>query len=310
MITRLAPSPTGPLHLGHVRAYLAAWLWARAAGGRVALRIEDLDAPRTLPGAADGIVRDLQWLGLDWEERSPDQGTRSTAYLAALERLNRAGHLYACTRSRQELLTLASAPHGPEGHPPFPKAWRRDEALPSNWPDALGLDAAIRFKVPEGVVYFEDACQGIQNQNVLDEVGDFVLRRRDGVFAYQLACVVDDAAQGITHVVRGEDLLFSTARQIQLHQALGTPVPTYAHVGLVVNAQGEKLSKRDGVVSIAMLREMGTTAGEILSWAAGTLGITGKMYTITDLIGQLPEPHDTGKQVVFNVLLPKEPSNF
>ena len=297
MTTRLAPSPTGPLHLGHVRAYLAAWLWARAAGGRVVLRMEDLDAPRMMPGAAEQIVSDLTWLGLDWDEHAPNQSSRAPAYQAALEALSATQSVFACTHTRLDLLSLASAPHGPEGHPPYPAHWRTQPLAAAELDNPEGLDAAVRFMVPEGLVQFTDACQGPQQQNVLAEVGDFVLRRRDGVFAYQLACVVDDAAQGITHVVRGADLLLSTPRQILLHQALGTPVPHYAHVGLVVNAEGLKLSKRDGAVSIAQLRQAGTTPGQIVQWAASSLGLNAHASTPTGLIGQVPQPQTAGQQI-------------
>ena len=263
---------------------------ARAKGGKVVLRIEDLDAPRMMPGAEASIIEDLTWLGLNWDKRAPNQSTRSTTYLAALEQLNVTNSLFACRHTRLDLQTLASAPHGAEGHPPYPINWRSQEPLPPSWQEPTQLDAAIRYKVPPGVVHFDDAWQGQQQQDVLAEVGDFVLRRRDGVYAYQLASVVDDAAQGITHVVRGADLLYSTARQILLFKALGYPVPAYAHLGLVVNVEGEKLNKRDGAMSLGQLRALGATPGQLLQWAAKSLGIATLVETAADLVGQVPVP--------------------
>lgn len=288
VVGRFAPSPTGALHLGSARTLLAAWLSVRQQRGRFIWRVEDLDGPRTVPGAVEQAMDDARWLGLDWDE-GPDrsgphapyaQSERSALYDAALQRLADAGRVFSCLRSRKDLQTLASAPHGPaagalpgtEGVPPYPKAWRPSMPLPPGWlrPD---LDAAVRFLVPDGTVGFNDRVQGRVEEDTAAAVGDFVLKRRDGAFAYQLAVVVDDLAMGVTEVVRGVDLLDSTARQLHLIGALGGNVPAYAHVGLVVNEAGEKLSKRDGALALAALRERGVAAESVVGWLAHSLGL-------------------------------------
>lgn len=272
MITRLAPSPTGDLHLGHARAFLAAWAAARQAGGRVLLRIEDLDAPRVVPGAAERQMADLAWLGLDWDGPVLRQSARTAYYALVLAQLAAQGHVFACYQSRQDVARAATAPHGADGVPPYPLALRPPHPMaPADL--ATHPEAAIRFWVPPGLVAFTDLLQGPQSQDVAADVGDFVLRRRDGLFAYQLAVVADDAAQGVTHVVRGADLLPSTARQIQLYHALGKPVPAFGHVGLVLNPHGQKLSKRDGAVGLAALRQAGIQPQVIVGWLAATLGL-------------------------------------
>lgn len=272
MTTRLAPSPSGDLHLGHARAFLAAWAAARQAGGRVVLRVEDLDAPRVVPGAAERQMEDLAWLGLDWDGPVLRQSARADYYAEVLHQLAQGGHVFACYHSRQDVARAATAPHGADGVPPYPAALR-----PPNPLEAKALtahpEAAIRFWVKPGKVTFADLLQGPQTQDVAADVGDFVLRRRDGLFAYQLAVVADDAAQGVTHVVRGADLLPSTARQIQLYTALGKPVPVFGHVGLVLNQAGQKLSKRDGAVSLAALRQAGVQPQVLIGWLAATLGL-------------------------------------
>jgi len=271
MRTRLAPSPTGDLHLGHARAFLAAWCLARSQGGQVLLRIEDLDAPRVVAGAAQRQMADMQWLGLDWDAAPVYQSGRTAYYNQVLAQLAASGHVHACYHSRQDVARAATAPHGLEGVPPYPIALRPNKPLaPADI--AQHPEAALRFWVRPGVVGYTDMLQGHQQQDVLAEVGEFVLRRRDGHFAYQLACVADDIAQGITHVVRGADLLHSTPRQLQLWQALGVVPPAFAHVGLVVNAAREKLSKRDAAVTLAELRSQGINPQEIVGWLAASLG--------------------------------------
>ena len=272
MITRLAPSPTGDLHLGHARAFLAAWALARSQGGSVRLRIEDLDAPRMLPGSAERQVADLEWLGLDWDGPIVYQSQRGVYYKTMIERLARQGRVFACYHSRSDVARAATAPHGPEGVPPYPASLRPAQPL-SVHELATHPDAALRFWVPEGEVQFTDLLQGPQLQDVAAEVGDFVLRRRDKAFAYQLAVVADDWAQGVTHVVRGADLLYSTARQIQVYHALGATMPVFAHVGLALNAAGEKLSKRDEGTTLAQLREAGYSSEKVIGKVAASLGI-------------------------------------
>lgn len=229
-------------------------------------------------------MADLRWLGLDWDG-GPDvggphapyrQSERLLLYEAALARLAASGRLFPCRRSRRDLTSLASAPHGHGGLPPYPAAWR-PAALPADWFEhhttSERPDAALRFRVDDAPVRFVDRVQGVVVEDVAETVGDFVLRRRDGVFSYQLAVVVDDLTMGVTEVVRGADLLDSTARQVQLIQALRGEVPTYAHVPLVVNAAGEKLSKRDGALALAALREAGVRPEAVVGWLGWALGL-------------------------------------
>ncbi|MFV8754507.1 tRNA glutamyl-Q(34) synthetase GluQRS [Nannocystaceae bacterium ST9] len=246
---RYAPSPSGRLHLGNARTALLAWLQARAAGGAFVLRVEDLDPQRSKPEHERAQLDDLRWLGLDWDE-GPDvggphapyrQSERFDLYRAALDRLD----TYPCTCTRKELRETSLAPHGAE--PIYPGTCRERPSHPDR-------PASLRWRVPAGEVGFDDRVLGRCRQDVAREVGDFVLRRGDGAWAYQLAVVVDDGAMAITHVVRGADLLDSTARQILLQRALDLPVPIHAHVPLIVGPDGEKLSKRHGAPDLGQLR--------------------------------------------------------
>ncbi len=267
---RYAPSPTGLLHLGSARTALVAWLSARAARGRFSLRIEDIDRPREVPGMAQAIVNDLAWLGLDWDDAPVRQSERHVHYEAALDQLQRRGRLFPCRYSRRDLEQIATAPHGNERVTRYPASLRPTD-LPSNWYASFRKttgDAALRFMVAPGVVTFDDHVFGATTEDVASTVGDFVVWRRDGIWAYQFAVVVDDLLTGITEVVRGADLLDSTARQILLFQALGGVVPTYTHVPLVVNGDGQKLSKRDKALSVAALRDAGVDAETVV----GVLG--------------------------------------
>jgi glutamyl-tRNA synthetase len=245
---RFAPSPTGPLHLGNARTALLSWVEARARGGAWLMRVEDLDRPRVRPGLEARILEELRWLGLDWDE-GPDvggrrgpyrQSERLDRYRLALERLRGAGLVYPCFCSRAEVAAAALAPHGPgDDGPRYPGTCRDLSAA-----ERAARPPAWRFRVPEGAVAFADGLRGPQSVDVAAEVGDFVVARADGVPAYQLAVVVDDAEQGITDVVRGADLLGSTPRQAYLQQLLGLPRPRYVHLPVAVNAAGEKLSKQ------------------------------------------------------------------
>ena len=284
---RYAPSPTGRLHVGSARTALAAWLSVRAQNGVFIMRVEDLDGPRTVPGMAEAILEDLAWLGLDWDEGPAlggpygpyAQSERAAHYEAALAHLHAQGRLFPCRRSRKDLQRLATAPHGHEGLPPYPSTLRPKNLVPG-WYDAHRNgtpDAALRFRVSDVPVTFEDRVYGRVTEAVHEAVGDYVLKRRDGVSAYQLAVVVDDLLMGITEVVRGEDLLASTARQIQLIDALGGRRPVYAHLPLVINAGGRKLSKRDAGLTLAALRQGGMTPEALV----GTLGCS---------LGLIPEP--------------------
>jgi glutamyl-Q tRNA(Asp) synthetase len=254
VVGRFAPSPTGPLHFGSLVTAVGSFCLARQGGGRWLLRIEDLDTPRVVSGAADEIMRTLEGLGLEWDGEVVWQSRRVPAYEAALVRLRERGLVFACGCSRQEI--LASAPHPGEEGPLYPGTCRSGLA-------AGRRPRALRIRVPDEVVCFADGLYGPVQQCLGSAVGDFVLRRADGLFAYQLAAVVDDAESGVNQVVRGADLLTSTPRQIFLHSCLGNPLPYYVHLPLVLSPDGEKLSKRHGAFVANSTRE-----GETLLWQA------------------------------------------
>ena len=228
---RFAPSPTGPLHLGSLAAALGSWLFARHHGGDWLVRIEDIDPPREVPGAAALQIETLAAFGMAPDEDVLWQSTRDDAYAEALDRLLREHKAFACLCSRTDLAATAGIHLRCVGH---------DTAR-----DETSRKPAIRLRVADEFICYDDAIQGRFEQDARRDIGDFVLRRADGPWAYQLAVVVDDAAQSITDVVRGADLLDSTPRQILLQRALGLPTPAYAHLPLVVDAQGRKLSKSD-----------------------------------------------------------------
>jgi len=255
---RFAPSPTGPLHFGSLVAALASWLDARAAGGRWSVRIEDLDAPRAQPGAVSQILRTLEGFGLGWDGEVSYQSARTGRYAAALAQL--AGRTYACGCSRREIAdsSLGLAADGAQIYPGTCRA-----GLPAG-----RAARAIRLDTRGQAIEFVDRVQGRQRQDLEREVGDFVLLRADGRFAYQLAVVVDDAEQGITDIVRGADLLDSTARQVFLQRLLGYEQPRYLHVPAAVNAAGEKLSKQTGAQPVA-------PSASVLREALAFLGQTG-----------------------------------
>jgi glutamyl-Q tRNA(Asp) synthetase len=240
---RFAPSPTGPLHFGSLVAATASYLDARQAGGEWLLRIEDLDPPREVPGSADQIIATLDALGFRWNESIVRQSERDAAYQAALDQLIDADLAFPCSCSRTEL--QAAQPPGRE---------QSDELYYPGWCSngvrAPDRPLAIRFRVAPGTIAFADRLQGLQTSELARDTGDFIIRRRDRLFAYQLAVVVDDAAQNITHVVRGSDLLGSTARQIALQTALGLTTPMYAHLPLAIDANGIKLSKSTGAAAV------------------------------------------------------------
>lgn len=232
---RFAPSPSGPLHFGSLVTALASWLDARAASGRWLLRIEDVDGPRTVPGAEAAILADLARHGLHWDGTAVRQSERGAHYAAALERLRAAGRLYTCTCSRARL-AAAGAITGPGGRV-YPGFCRDAD-------HALGPGRALRLRIDDAAsIRYVDALQGPQQQHLGREVGDYVVQRADGLYAYALAVVVDDGEQGVTHVVRGADLLAATPRQIFLQRLLGLPQPGYLHLPLATDARGDKLSK-------------------------------------------------------------------
>ncbi len=240
-VGRFAPSPTGPLHFGSLVAALASFCDARACGGAWHVRIEDVDAPRSRPGATRAILATLERYGMPWDGAVVHQTQRTAAYEAALAALAAQGDVYPCTCTRRE---LASAPVGAGGERVYPGTCRGGPR------GGASSACAYRLRVRDAVIGFTDVLQGPQRQDLAHDVGDFVVRRADGLFAYQLAVVVDDAALGVTTVVRGADLLSSTPRQIYLQQRLGLPTPTYLHVPVAINVAGEKLSKQTEAMAL------------------------------------------------------------
>jgi glutamyl-tRNA synthetase len=277
---RFAPTPSGMLHIGNARTALLAWLQTRQAGGSFVLRMEDIDRPRSRPEIATAILEDLRWLGLLWDE-GPDcggpyspytQSEREGLYQEALDRLASAGALYPCYCSRAELQAIASAPHGlvSEGSA-YPGTCRH--LTPAERAErAARKQPSLRFRMPVAPTEFVDLVQGPQRFPG-GAGGDFVVRRADGIWGYQLAVVVDDGAMGVTHVLRGADLLDSTPRQIRLYEALGLPVPVFAHVPLLLGPDGNRLAKRHGAVSVAAMRAAGTPPERVIGYLAFLSGL-------------------------------------
>jgi len=326
---RLAPSPTGALHLGNARTFLLAWLSLRAQGGQVVLRIEDLDGPRVKPETVSQLIGDLQWLGLDWDEGPYIQTQRIPLYQAAWERLAAAGQIYPCRCSRTDIERAASAPHVGDEGPPYPGTCRPKTSQPELTPlrtthpqlthpqsaqpqsaqpnrarptmtqaeltqpraaqaelprvertsnasderEPRERKPAWRFRVPAEAIPFDDGFSGPQVGNVAESSGDFVVWKGTGTAAYQLAVVVDDAAMAITEVVRGDDLLSSTPRQLLLYQALGLAPPRFWHVPLVVGLDGRRLAKRHGDTRICWFRESGVRPERLVGWLAWQCGL-------------------------------------
>lgn len=277
---RFAPTPSGSLHLGNARTALLAWLQIRAAGGEFILRMEDIDKPRSRAEWAEEIIRDLEWLGLDIDE-GPEEGggygpyvqsEREDRYREALNRLQSAGLLYPCYCSRADLAGIASAPHGigAEGlaYPGTCRTLSEEERAYK----AKSKTPSLRFAVPEREIGFADGLMGMQSFKP-GMGGDFVVRRADGIIAYQLAVTVDDAAMKITDVLRGMDLLDSTPRQLLLFEALGEPAPDYVHVPLLYGPDGSRLSKRHGAVGISAMRRSGKRAEEVVGCLAYWSGL-------------------------------------
>lgn len=282
-VGRLAPSPTGALHLGNVRTFMIAWLRARSLGGRVILRMEDLDHPKDKPGAAAGAVEDLRWLGFDWDEEYV-QSERKPYYREAVARLG--DLLYPCVCSRRDVESAQSAPHAGEQlfYPGTCRgrfaSWREAEVF-------KGASPCWRFRVPPGeTVAFDDVFAGRFEQDVSATLGDFPVSRDEYGAGYTLAVVVDDAAMGVTEVVRGDDLLAATPAQIVLQRALGLPTPAYCHVPLVVGPDGRRLAKRHGDTRVAAYRAAGRRPEEVLGFLAASCGWcpAGEPVSLADLL--------------------------
>lgn len=278
-VGRLAPSPSGRLHLGHARTFALAWAHARSRSGELRLRLEDLDRERCRPEHVRRIFADLEWLGLDWDGEPMYQSQRLDALREAAVRLENAGVAYRCICSKAELERAAQAPQRGVTERRYPGTCReraaqgQREIVDRSAAAAGSGPGALRFRVPEGSVSFVDGLAGPQRVDVSAEVGDFMILSRLGVPAYQLAVVVDDAEQGVTEVFRGDDLLTSTARQILLQQALGLGSPAWFHAPLVLDASGRRLAKRADDLSLEALREAGVDARAILGWVAASAGL-------------------------------------
>lgn len=278
-VGRLAPSPTGAQHVGNARTYLLAWLAIRSRGGRMMLRMEDIDSPRVKPWAAAQAIDDLRWLGLDWDE-GPDIGgphgpyvqtQRLDHYAAALEQLKAAEQIYPCTCTRSDVAAAASAPHAGQEGPIYPGTCAGRSAA-----DAASLTVPYcwrwRTSGGRGPLTFHDAVAGLQSCDLGRELGDFVVCKHDGTPSYQLAVVLDDHAMGVNEVLRGDDLIPSTFRQLAIYDFFGWPAPSYAHVPLVVGPDGRRLAKRHGDTRISILREAGQRPERLvglLAWSCG-----------------------------------------
>jgi glutamyl-tRNA synthetase len=273
--TRLAPSPTGALHLGNARTFLVNWALARQRDWDIVLRIEDLDGPRIKQGAAAEAIDVLAWLGLDWDEGPHEQRAELTPYREALASLAAAGEVYPCRCTRREIEAAAlSAPHADEHELRYPGTCRPAEPTPL---PAAALDdqgAAWRLRTPKGSAEFDDVFAGRYRHDVQATTGDFLVATKEGLPSYQLAVVVDDARQRIDRIVRGDDLLASTLRQLLLHERLGLAPPSeYIHLPLVVGPDGRRLAKRHGDSRIAHYRALGVSAGRIIGLLAEWCGL-------------------------------------
>ena len=279
VVGRLAPSPTGAQHLGNARTYLLAWLSVRSRKGKVILRIEDIDSPRVKQGAAQQAIDDLRWLGLDWDE-GPDvsgpagpyvQTQRLSRYRAALDQLIAAERVYPCTCTRSDIAAAASAPHAGQEGPKYPGTCAGRSATEAS---SIKSSFAWRFRASPTMRSLDDLVAGRQQCLVAEELGDFVIAKSDGSPAYQLAVVVDDHEMGINDVLRGDDLLPSAFRQLELYEFFGWPPPRFAHVPLVVGPDGRRLAKRHGDTRLSTFRDAGVSPESIvglLAWSAGLL---------------------------------------
>ena len=307
-VGRLAPSPTGAQHVGNARTYLLAWLSIRSRGGRLILRIEDIDSPRVQAGAAQQAMDDLRWLGLDWDE-GPDIGgphapyvqtERIDSYREALVQLQRDERVYPCTCTRTDIESAASAPHVEHEGPIYPGTCTGRSA---NDAVKLGDQAfAWRFRTTDRDLDFDDRVAGSQRANVRRDLGDFVVGKMDGSPAYQLAVVCDDHSMGVTEVLRGDDLLPSTFRQLELYAAFGWSPPTFAHVPLVIGPDGRRLAKRHGDTRLATLRQQGLSAQELigrLAWSCG-LRPTREPISASELLGYFDLCRVTREPFVFS----------
>ena len=292
LVGRLAPSPTGAQHIGNARTYLLAWLSIRSRGGKLILRMEDIDSPRIKAGADAQAIEDLHWLGLDWDE-GPDIGGCSAPYVQtqrmemyrdALEQLQAAERVYPCTCTRGDIATAASAPHVGQEGPIYPGTCAHRTANDAQ--SLAGQAFAWRFRASSSRRELVDLVAGAQSCNVQDELGDFIVGKADGSPAYQLAVVVDDHQMGVTEVLRGDDLLPSALRQLEIYEQFGWQPPAFAHVPLVVGEDGRRLAKRHGDTRLATLRAKGVSAEQLIGLLAFSCGLrpTTEPVSVTDLL--------------------------
>lgn len=278
---RFAPSPTGFMHLGNAWSFLVCWLAARKENGRLVLRIEDIDPDRSKPEFVDGLIEDLHWLGLDWDEgvdiggeNAPYTQSESTSlYERVIDALQKDGLVYPCFCTRKELRSLASAPHKGDYGSAYPELCLHLSGEERRERETAGRKSSMRLHCGKNEIYFTDVLHGDCCMSWKECGGDFPLRRSDGVFAYQLAVVVDDIRQGITQVVRGEDILHCTPRQVYLYELFGCTPPEYIHLPLVVDHEGERLAKRHGHFELRKMREAGISAEAVIGYIAYLGGI-------------------------------------
>lgn len=314
VIGRFAPTPSGFIHLGNAFCSLLAWLYAKKSGGKIILRIEDLDPQRCTRARADALAYELQWLGLNWDEgayagknsKAYFQSTRSEIYAHYFHELEKQALLYPCFCSRSEL-HAAEAPHASDGSLLYAGTCRELTSA-QRAEKAKTRQPAWRVKVDEAPISFYDARYGWQNYSLTQECGDFIVRRSDGVYAYQLAVTVDDALMGVTQIVRGCDLLSSTPMQLYLYQKLGLTPPAFCHIPLLTTADGRRLSKRDGDLEISQLRRHYGSPESIIGLLACLAGQIAKPepITTTDLL----KIFDASKIPTKNIIVPKEYSSF
>ena len=277
-VGRFAPTPSGRLHLGNILCAMLAYLSARSKGGRFLLRIEDVDVPRCPRRLAQQCIDDLTWLGFTWDEAPLYQSDRTEIYREALERLTAEGHIYPCFCTRAQLMSLA-APNLGDTQVVYNRACAA--LTPAEAAERAKTRApAMRLRVPDEEVAFEDGLFGLQRENLGRDCGDFILRRSDGLYGYQLAVVVDDALSGVTEVVRGRDILSATPRQLYLQRLLGYPQPEYVHIPLLVDAQGRRLAKRDRDLDLSALAQRFTPA-EVLGMLAFSAGLIPENRPVT-----------------------------
>lgn len=309
VVGRLAPSPTGALHLGNARTFLLAWLSIRQQRGTLILRMEDIDSPRVKPAARQSTLDDLRWLGLDWDY-GPDVGgphqpytqtERVQIYLDELDALKARQCVYPCTCSRSEIARSASAPHESVDGPVYPGTCRGRESGDSRlWkPDEF----AWRWRASDATIELDDSVRGRSSRNVARELGDFIVARGTGWPAYQLAVVVDDFLMGVTEVVRGDDLLSSTFRQIDILKHMSRPIPVYAHVPLIIGPDGRRLAKRHGDTRLSFFRELGIEPHAIVGFLAWTAGLIPALRPIEahSLIGSVEWRHIRSQPTVFDL---------